>query len=342
MRRFLLTLSFSLLLLGGAAQAQALSDFFASACRSTTVLGDDFQWLCTAGQLIGNLEALVNSFHTEMGAFAQELFDTWFSDALRTLGANLPGGHIDAALRELQNAIHEGPVAFRAKVREVLDALRLSNRTAPRAPEGTPEGWLEQATRVNPNLAIGEARNEQRAAELATMNAEARAAHAVNEELARGMSEATASRDAMVAVLGMPALPGVPSPSPGTAAQLEEQARLANSTRTAIVYLSEGIANLMRQDAAFSGAIIEHLRVLSQQQVMTTWQLQHAVSALVREQERELARERARLQTRLAQQVELGRQMGEALSGVAQGVAGTLGADVSDLRDAFDALNGTP
>ena len=96
----------------------------------------------------------------------------------------------------------------------------------------------------------------------------------------------------------------------------------------------------MRQDAAFSGATIEHLRVLSQQQVLTTWQLQHAVSVLVSEQERQIARERARLQTRLAQQSELGRQMGETLSGVAQGVTGVLEADTTDLKAAFNSLNG--
>ncbi len=275
-----------------------------------------------------------------MAAFAQDLFDTWFSDSLRTLGANLPGAAIDGALQELQNAITEGPDVFRAKVREVMDELRLSNRSAPRAPENTPDWWLEQATRANPNLAVGEARNEQRIAELATMNAEAHAAHAMNEALAKEVSESTASRDAMTAVLGLPTVSGVPNPNPGTANKLEEKAKLANSTRTALVYLTEGLADLMRQDAAFSGATIEHLRVLSQQQVLTTWQLQHAVSVLVSEQERQIARERARLQTRLAQQSELGRQMGETLSGVAQGVSGVLAADTTDLKTAFIRLNG--
>ena len=280
----------------------------------------------------------MTSLHGDMADFAQDLFDTWFDDALRTLGANLPGKDIDKALKDMSDALADGPAAFRAKVREVLDNLRLSNRTAARAPKDTPDWWLEQTTRANPNVAIGEARGEQRVAELAAMNAEARAAHAMNEELAQQVSESTASRDAMANVLGTVNIPNIPTPNQGTAAELEENARLANSTRTALVYLTEGLADLMRQDAAFSGAIIEHLRVMSQQEVMTTWQLQHAVSALVGEQERQIARERARLQTRLAQQATLGQQMGDALTGVAGGVEEVLEGDVTELKRSLQQI----
>ena len=211
----------SVLSVGSIGRAQALPDIFGGACQTVTNLGgDNFEWLCTAGQLVGKVESLVKSLHTDMASFAQDLFDTWFSDALRTLGTNLPGTAIDGALQELQNAITEGPAVFRAKVREVMDGLRLSNRSAPRAPEDTPDWWLEQATRANPNLAVGEARNEQRVAELTTMNAEAHAAHAMNEALAKEVSESTASRDAMTAVLGLPTVPGVPNSNQGTAHKL--------------------------------------------------------------------------------------------------------------------------
>lgn len=327
----LLHLSFS--------QAQTLGEFFDTACTAASeVAGEDVEWLCTAGQLIGNVEEVVTSLHTDMADFAQNLFGSWFDDTLLTLGADLPGATIDEALSAMNDALDEGPAAFRAKVGEVLGSLRQSNRRA-RAPEGSPDWWLEQATRANPNLAINEARDEQRVTELATMNAEARAAHAMNEEIAQQVSESTSARDTVANVLGTTGIPGLPNPNEGTAAELEENARLANSTRTALVYLSEGFADLMRQDAAFSGAIIEHLRVLSQQEVMTTWQLQHAVSALVAEQERQIARERARLQTRLAQQTSLGQQMGDALTGVAGGVSNILEAETADLKAAFSRLN---
>lgn len=326
------------LLIGSMGRAQTLSDVFGTAC--TTVGGTGgFEWICTAGQLVNNVEELVTSLHGDMAAFAQDLFESWFSDALSTLGSKLGGAEIDAALQELNDAIAEGPAAFQAKLREVVNALQLANFLAPDPPKNSPDWWFGRATRSNPTLTIGEAENKIAEKHLIIAEGEARAAHKMNEALARGVSESTASREAMAAVLGMPSVPGVPNPNEGTAAELEERARLANSTRTALVYLSEGLADLMRQEAAFSGVIVEHLRVLSQQKVMTTWQLQHVVSTLVREQERAIAEARARLELHIARQYEEGRTMGQALSGIAQGIVTTLDADTSSLESVFGSLN---
>jgi hypothetical protein len=77
-----------------------------------------------------------------------------------------------------------------------------------------------------------------------------------------------------------------------------------------LVYLTEGIAELMRQEAVFSGAIIEHLRVLSQQQVLTTWQLQLAVNTLSEQLAAEVSRDQAALQRRISRAYEEGRQLG--------------------------------
>ena len=123
----------------------------------------------------------------------------------------------------------------------------------------------------------------------------------------------------------------MPGASGGTAARLEDRARTAVSSRAALVVLTEGLADLMRQEAVFSGAIVEHLRVLSQQQVMTTWQLQLAVNSLSDQLAAEVARDQAALQRYVSRAFDEGRQLAHTFAHVSSEAGRVLEPDLGAL-----------
>jgi len=81
----------------------------------------------------------------------------------------------------------------------------------------------------------------------------------------------------------------------------------------------------MRQEAVFSGTIIEHLRVLSQQQVKTTWQLQLAVNALSEQLSAEAQQRQAALQQRVRTAYSEGEQFAQTFQAVGERLTPVMG-----------------
>lgn len=297
------------LLSGGAAKAQQVD--FLNLARQLCQTANQ-EWVCHALQLPGQVEGLMGSFHGDMANFGRQLLNSWLRDAVGTLGARIDSQQLAAVVDQLSLAITQGPAQLRQAIEQAVGDLRLSNLLAPRSPQHSPDWWGEQAELVNPNLAIAGEVIRRRQEQAVIVQTEAAAVQEANLQLAREVQEATAAREAVARVT---------LPQAGAAAQLESRARTATSTRAAIVHLTEGIAELMRQEAVFSGTIIEHLRVLSQQQVKTTWQLQLAVNALTEELSAEAQRNQAAMQQRIRTAYSEGERLGQTFRSVGQQLA---------------------
>ncbi len=84
-------------------------------------------------------------------------------------------------------------------------------------------------------------------------------------------------------------------PADGTAVTLAERATAATSTRESINELARGWADYMRQDAVFSGTIIEGLKQLVRQQTVTNEALRVEAVARIDERQREIDAQQAAL-----------------------------------------------
>lgn len=275
--------------------ADAVCDF--SSYTGNWIGADNVDWICYVGRLPLDAHDLLDGLHNELAEFGKELLEDWLADALSTVGNRVDASEIETALDHVRDAMREGPRELRAAVRDAVEQMFVSNMNAPRAADFSPAWWGEEARRQNPNIAMSEMHAEKRRLRAAEARTEAAMAHEASLELAEQVGDAQGTQEAVMEVL-RPEVPG--GPNPGTAAQLEDRARTATSTRAAIQALSEGIADLMRQDAVFSGAMIEHLRVLSQQQVYTTWQLQLAVNSLTEQLEDEVSKRQFALRQRIS------------------------------------------
>ncbi len=329
-------------LLGGQARAQSLLDLFQVGCSELGII-EGYEWICKAGDLANEIDETLRSFHEDFVGFGRELFDDWLEDALATIAEKTGLGELNAVFDAIDVALTDGPVAFREAIREAVAELRLSNRAERENPaaliERIREGEVNDygvlydiAVQTNPNVVAAEGMINSRQDQLLTTRAEAAAVHEQNTQLAEQVATSTTMQDAVAQVLE----PSVGGLGGGDAAQLDDAARTAVSSRAAIQVMTEGIADLMRQQATFSGNLSDSLRVLAQQQAMTTWELQLAINAMTEQMNVEIARQKAEIEAQLAREYDAGLELAESLQSVADGAATSLFPEFDRL--AFDDL----
>lgn len=343
-RSFLLCVLSGFLFSGTQARAQSLEDLFRIGCSG---LGSTpgYEWICKAGDLANQVGELITGFHEDFVGFGRDLFDAWIEDALASIAENTGLAELNGYFGQLDAALADGPRAFREAVSKVIGELRLSNRLNRQNPQALierlkdPDRELRNysdlydiAVQTNPNAVAADGMLNSRQDQLLETRAEASAVHDLNTKLAQQVADATKMRDAAAQVLA----PSVGGAGGGDAAQLADAARTAVSSRAAIQVLTEGLANLMRQQATFSSDISENLRVLTQQQVMTTWELQLAINTLTEQMDAEVAKEKAELEAQLAREYDVGTELAESLRNTAAGTAVVLAPDLDTLE--FGAL----
>jgi hypothetical protein len=317
--------------MGGASAQSGLGDLAQQGCTyaqdAADLIGiqEGFEWICYASDLIQKVEATLTTFHEELGALGGEVLRPWLQDAFASVADEVGAGELEGVFADLERVLTEGPGAFRQAVEDAVDrVLALRDSKAP--PPGSPDARIETAFN-HPNLAAGETILRAQEKRALTARAEAAAAHDLNAQLAGEVAASTGAQDAVARILE----PSVGGLGGGDAAQLEDAVRTATSTRAALQALTEGVADMMRHEAVLSGTMVEHLRTLSQQQVMTTWELQLAVNTLVEQREAEIAEERAALQAQIDASYEAGEEIGQAISSLAGAAATTMTPDTESL-----------
>ena len=283
---------------------------------------------------------LITDFHEECVDFGRELFGGWIEDALASIAQDTGLAELNGYFGQLDTALTEGPRAFREAVSKVIGDLRLSNRLKRQDPQVLIERLKDPnrelrnysdlydiAVQTNPNAVAADGILNSRQDQLLETRAEA-AVHDLNTKLAEQVADATKMQDAAAQVLA----PSVGGLGGGDAAKLEDAARTAVSSCAAIQTLTEGMANLMCQQATFSGDISENLRVLTQQQVMTTWELQLAINTLTEQMNADVAKEKAELEAQLAREYDAGTELAESLRNTAAGTTVVLSPNLDVLE----------
>lgn len=323
-------------------KAQNLLELFELGCTELGFL-EGYEWICKAGDLADGVNEFLQSFHEDFVVFGQTLFDDWMEDALASIAEQADLADLTTLFDDLDDALAEGPVAFREAISEAVAAIRLSNRTERQNPVdlinmieageiNTYSVLYDIAVQTNPNVVAAEGIMNARQDNLLESRAEAAAVHELNTQLAEQIATSTSMQDAVAQVLE----PSIGGLGGGDAAQLDDAARTAVSSRAAIQVMTEGLADLMRQQATFSGYLSDSLRVLTQQQVMTTWELQLAINTLTEQMNTEINQEKAAIEAQLARDYDSGIELAESLKSVALGTAATLSPDLDTLE--FESL----
>ena len=324
--------------LAGQARAQSLPDLFEAGCSELGII-EGYEWICRAGDLANGIDEFLRSFHEDFMGFGRELFDDWIEDALATIAEKAGLSDLNDLFDNLDTALGEGPAKFREAIRDAVAELRLSNRTARKDPvkliEMIEKGEVNDygvlydiAVQTNPNIVTAEGIINARQDQLLETRAEAAAVHELNTRLAEEVANSTTMQDTVAQVLE-PSIGGLKG---GDAAQLDDAARTAVSSRAAIQVMTEGIADLMRQQATFSGNLSDNLRVLAQQQAMTTWELQLAIATLTEQMNAEVAKEKAAIEAQLAREYDAGIELAESMATMADGTASSLSPAFKEIE----------
>ena len=306
--------------------AQSLEDLIDAGCNVGSKLPGDWSWICRAGNLITGLSDDFEALYTDFAEFGAELFDNFYDDAITTFAGQIDPSVIDEALNTIENAMDEGPEALKEAITEVTSDVRLSHLLELKNAE--PEDLIAAlknpnelrtykqmqliAEKANPNIRLAMAELFQRQEDVLNTQGEAEVIQLETQKLAQEVIEDTSVRDTMAEVLA-PQIPLIPD-SGGTAIKLEESAKTAVSTRAAVQVLSEGIADLMRQEAVLSGSVNEHLKTLAQQQVLTSWQLKLQTNALNEQINQEIEKQKRELENAIAEQYETSANAAEQLA----------------------------
>jgi hypothetical protein len=244
----------------------------------------DLEFLCSLGTLLAQGENLYDTLYTDFLDFTREFEEgithTRFSD----LAGFLPMEDILGELEPLDEAlanvgtdvenIGTAIQSYRQQVTDTIEAFEdnaLSRFSTERSAEGSYGHAFEDLVRQSP---------ETQAAIITTNNLQGnsvqqaedmKAATEASRALAENLKTSGAVDEAAANVLRDDIIPGIGEK--GTAAQLEQNATDAPSSRLVLQAIAEGFADFMRQDATFAVIEQEALQTLVEQGALTNWQL---------------------------------------------------------------------
>jgi hypothetical protein len=256
-----------------------LLDLVAASCEIV-----DLEFLCSLETLLTQGENLYDTLYNEFLDFTHGLEQGVTHLRFSDLADVLPMEDILTQLEPLDNTLATIGVdvenigsaiqAYRQQVTDTIESFEdnaLTRFTTARSPEGSYGHAFEDVVRQNPEVqaAIITANNTQGGS--VQQAEDMKAATEASRALAENLKTSGAVDEAAASVLRDDLVPGVGEK--GTAAQLEQNATDAPSSRLVLQAIAEGLADFMRQDATF--AVIEHeaLQTLAEQGALTNWQL---------------------------------------------------------------------
>jgi hypothetical protein len=248
-------------------------------------------WIDFAMSLSDQLTDMFETFNQEITAMGEDLFadaTEWLKDSLSDLTQGIPGPEgFEQAFGSLQESIKNGPSQFREDVQRGIRSLTEKQLTTLYdAPNDSSDGHYNQFVKTFPVAAAAEVVTARQKERSSLLKAESAAAAETSFKTGAVVQQNTAAQDTAQAILG----------AGGDADTLEDDVNTAVSSRAAIQALTEGLADTLRHDASFQANLSSVVKALSQQQVMTNWQLQLLVKGLTEQNEQDLAAAQAQLQ----------------------------------------------
>jgi hypothetical protein len=326
MRRMLLLL----FVISNFAFAQTPEDFLDQVCGV-----DGLAWVCEARALVLSIQTIADDIFTDFEAFAQTNFERFLQDGLEYITSQLDLSEVQTFVDNISTAIQEGPEELHAVLQESLDEVRQSAfaENPNDFPPQSPDWWSEYARRVNPNLTAADAVATDQRLELVERSLQTEAAYAKAAELAENAATFNAVTQKVNDVLGTPVLGQIDGLGDGEAQQLRDNATTAVSTRAGIRYLTEGIANLMEQEATYNQDISSKLTIQIQQQSLTNHQLNVLARTLTEERMIEIAKAQAELQAEIEGDYDQGEQLANTLNTTEQWITTMFTRDIRTTLD---------
>jgi len=290
--------------------------------------GNVCDWIGYALSLAEQLQGLMDEFHSEIAGMGDDLYGEatdWLNDSLSTVSMGVDTGVVEQAFANIEQSLKEGPSSLRTALRMNLRTLtksRLANDED--APKDSPDGRYNETVRTIPSVAAAEVVSALEQEEAALIKAESAGINETSFKLGAVVQQNTAAQDTARNILA----PG------GDADSLEDDVNTAVSTRAAIQALTEGLADTMRHDATFQSNLSETVKALSQQQVMTNWQLQLTVQSLIDEREAEIASAQAEVEAEINNIYEESERVTGQFQGVITSGAGLLTPETATLNPA--------
>jgi hypothetical protein len=312
------------------ALAQTPEDFLDQVCGV-----DGLAWVCEARALVLSIQTIADDIFTDFQAFAETNFERFLQDGLEYIATQLDFGEVQTFVDEISNAIREGPEELSAVLQESLDEIRQSAFTEnPNDyPPQSPDWWSEYARRANPNLTAADAVATDQRLELVERSLQTEAAYAKAAELAENAATFNAVTQKVNEVLGTPVLGQIAGLGDGEAQQLRDNATTAVSTRAGIRYLTEGIANLMEQEATYNQDISSKLTIQIQEQSLTNHQLNVLARSLTEERMTDIAEAQAELQAEIESDYDQGEQLAGTLNTTEQWITTMFARDIRTTLD---------
>jgi hypothetical protein len=326
MKRFLLILFIA----SAFAYAQTPEDFLNQVCNV-----DGLAWVCEARALVLSVQTIADDIFTDFQAFAQTNFERFLQDGLEYIASQLDMGEVQTFVDNISTAIQEGPEELNAVLQESLNEIRQSAfaENPNDYPPQSPDWWSQYARRANPNLTAADAVATDRRLELVERSLQTEAAYAKAAELAENAVTFNAVTQKVNEVLGTPVLGQIAGLGDGEAQQLRDNATTAVSTRAGIRYLTEGIANLMEQEATYNQDISSKLTIQIQQQSLTNHQLNVLARTLTEERMIEIAKAQAELQAEIEGDYDQGKQLADTLNTTEQWITTMFARDIRTTLD---------
>ena len=306
------------LLLACAAPPVYAIDWQRTLSQACTYAGNiqGFSWLCSIQWLIMRYEYLQKYLAQDLVQFAKGLAVDLVRTQLGALAGKLGLTKIDQAVNQLYQWSLSFPANLQLRVRQLVGQLTLDKLWAwvtgrSDGPQGSPTQLVQQATRGHPNLAAAKLVNEgvqETVANIAIRAAAYQEHNAVQVE--QQANDAKEGQDQYIANLMGNPLAG----KQGLIDQIKEKAKTADSTRAAVQYLTEAVADLIGAQAQGLMMVADRLDQMLQQQVMTTSQLSDTVQLLALEQNRKAQEFEAALEQEMAAAYEEGEQAAEVLN----------------------------
>lgn len=312
------------------ALAQTPDDFLNQVCNV-----DGLAWVCEARALVLSIQTISDDIFNDFQAFAQTNFERFLQDGLEYIASQLSLNDVQAFVDDISTAIQEGPEELHAVLQEKLNEVRHSAfaETPNDYPPQSPDWWSEYARRANPNLTAANAVATDQRLELVERSLQTEAAYAKAAELAENASTFNAVTQKVNEVLGTPVLGQIDGLGDGEAQQLRDNATTAVSTRAGIRYLTEGIANLMEQEATYNQDISSKLTIQIQQQSLTNHQLNVLARTLTEEHMIEIAKAQAELQAEIEGDYDQGQQLADTLNTTEQWITTMFARDIRNTLE---------
>lgn len=231
------------------------------------VAAPDGSWVDWVVQLRIQIDRIVQVITGIRHALVASL-NEWWREGLPQVAHALSLADLAPIIEQLTAITAELPVGLRSGLQALTDRL-LTQAVRDRDPGSTADS-MRVAVAADPRLREAERRSIGRQATAASLVALSGLVQQATDQVAATLAQSTATVEATQLAIA-------------NAQSLQSSVSGAQSSRALLQYLGEGIADLMRQDAAFGGILSQHLAALSQQDALATRDLEVIVSLLAQD-----------------------------------------------------------